>query len=371
MKKFLCIVLALVMALSLVACATNNAGDNTTDNTGDNTTNNTGDTTNNTGDDTTDDTADFDPSAHTLVNATVLINHPVIRCTELGFIEACEALGYQYKVVGTESIDANEMNAAGDAEAAAGASGVVYWGTDATFLTGVQGVKETYDIPTASVHMYWDPEVAVGLDACYGCDAETYAIQAAEWFVERLDGKTGSIAISQASMNAENENLCTAAFTARIAELQAEGKGTGLKVLAAHEEGAEDITESTNANAAVIQANPDLIGAISWTGNGPVTWGNAARKAGKAAGEILIAAMDYTAANLEQLASGYCSAIIAQPLYDQGYKAVEGIDKQLRGESIEYWTLLDAPMVYEGGEGAADPATYQGILDRVASTFGE
>jgi len=201
-------------------------------------------------------------------------------------------------------------------------------------------------------------------------DAALEGKAAADFAAERLEGKSGSIALTQASFN-ENESLASTTFTERVKELQAEGKMQGITVLEPMVEGAEDVTESTNVNASIIQANPDLIAAFSWTGAGPVTWSNAARKCGKQPGDILIVSMDYTAANLEQLESDYVYAIVAQPLYDQGYRAVEGIDKQLRGESIEYWTLLDAPIVFKGGSGAQDPATYAGILDRVASTFGE
>lgn len=40
------------------------------------------------------------------------------------------------------------------------------------------------------------------------------------------------------------------------------------------------------------------------------------------------------------------------------------------GGEVPYWTLLDAPLMYKGGEGEHDPAYYQDILDRVSTTFG-
>ena len=45
-------------------------------------------------------------------------------------------------------------------------------------------------------------------------------------------------------------------------------------------------------------------------------------------------------------------------------------DTLLRGGEVPYWTLLDAPLMYKGGEGEHDPAYYQDILDRVSTTFG-
>ena len=144
----------------------------------------------------------------------------------------------------------------------------------------------------------------------------------------------------------------------------------GITVLDPVIEGSADVTESTDVNASIIQANPDLIAAVSWTGNGPVTWSNAARKAGKAAGDLLIVSMDYTADNLVELESGYVSALVAQPLYQEAYQAVYDFDTLLRGGEVPYWTLLDAPLMYKGGEGEHDPAYYQDILDRVSTTFG-
>lgn len=201
------------------------------------------------------------------------------------------------------------------------------------------------------------------------CDAATYAVSVADYMAEQLEGKTGSIALTQAGYTT-NEDAASAAFKAEIEKLQGEGKLAGITVLDPVIEGSADVTESTDVNASIIQANPDLIAAVSWTGNGPVTWSNAARKAGKAAGDLLIVSMDYTADNLVELESGYVSALVAQTLYQEAYQAVYDFDTLLRGGEVPYWTLLDAPLMYKGGEGEHDPAYYQDILDRVSTTFG-
>lgn len=310
---------------------------------------------------------EFNPADHTLVFATVLVNHPVLRCVELGFKEACEELGYQYQIVGPEGQDFNEMNAAAEA-AAVYADGMLLWAQDPTCLVTIDTLKNDYGCYVGVPHTYWEEGSCEGLDFTMACVPETYAEAVADFFAETLDGKTGSIAVTQATY-AENENAAAAAFAARIAEHQAAGKLAGVKVLEPAIEGATDITESTNVNASIIQANPDLIAAFSLTGNGPVTWSNAARKCGKEPGEITIVAMDYTADNLAEIEAGYCTAIVAQPLYTEAYEAVYYLDTLLRGGEVEYWTELDAPLVYKGGEGENDPATYTGILDRVDTAF--
>lgn len=310
---------------------------------------------------------DFNPADHTLVFATVLVNHPVLRCVELGFKEACEELGYNYQIVGPEGQDFNEMNAAAEA-AAVYADGVLIWAQDPTCLVTIDSLKNDYGCFVGVPHTYWEEGSCEGLDFTMACVPETYAQAVADFFAEKLDGQAGSIAVTQATY-AENENAAAAAFIARIAEHQAEGKLQGVTVLEPAIEGATDLTESTNVNASIIQANPDLIAAFSLTGNGPVTWSNAARKCGLEAGELCIVAMDYTADNLAEIEAGYCTAIVAQPLYTEAYESVYYLDTLLRGGEVEYWTELDAPLAYNGGEGENDPATYTGILDRVSTSF--
>lgn len=295
----------------------------------------------------------------TLTFATILTNHPVLRCCELGFIEACEALGYKYQIVGTETADVNEMNAAAEAAATTDTPAIMLFANDASCLSTISTLKNDYGIYVGVPHIHWDQEQAPGLDMCMACEPASYAESVAEFMAERLEGKTGSIAITQAAYN-ENEDIASAAFKKRVEELQAEGKLQGITVLEPAIEGAEDITESTNVNVSIIQANPDIVAAVSWCGSGPVTWSNAARKCGYQPGDLVIVSMDYTADNLAELEAGYVTALVAQPLYDQCYKIVENFDKLLRGETVEYWTELDAPLIYKGGEGAHDPATYTG-----------
>lgn len=316
-------------------------------------------------------TADqFDPTQYSIAFATVLVNHPVLRIVELGFLNAAADLGYtDAQVVGPEALDFIEMNTAAEAFAASGGKGVALWAQDATCLPTIKTLNDQ-GVIVGVPHTEWKEGAAPGLDFSLACVPTTYAIACADFMAERLEGKTGSIAITQAAFN-ENEDAAAAAFITRIEEIQAEGKLQGIKVLEPVLEGAEDLTESTNVNASIIQANSDLIAAFGLTGNSPVTWANAAQKAGKEKGEILIVGMDYTTANLDLINDGSVTAIIAQPLYDEGYRAAEYIDKLLRGESVEYWTELDAPLVYAGGMGVNDPAHYTAILESVTEKFGE
>lgn len=357
MKKFVCTLLALIMALSLVACGAKEEETPAPEKEEAPQT------------EQAPEAEDaFDPSEITLTWASPIINHPVIRTCELGFIDACKELGYQYQIVGSEVVDYNEANAAAEAAAAAGSPAIVLWIGDEVAVNGCTTLKNDYGAFVAGPHIYWEEGSCPGLDFCMACDPATYAVEVANFIAERIEGKTGSIAITQASFTA-NEDTAAAAFTARIEELQAEGKLQGVTVLDPALEGADDITDSTNVNASIIRANPDLIAAFSTTGAGPVTWSNAARKCGKQPGDLVIVAMDTTADNMAELESGYCTAIVAQPLYEEAYKSVYYLDTLMRGGEVDYWTLLDAPLVYNGGTGASDPATYLEILERLENEF--
>ncbi len=358
MKKFVCTLVALMMALSLVACAAPAAEEAPAV-----------EEAPVVEEAVVEEAAEeFDPSQITLTWASPIINHPVLRTCELGFIDACKEMGYQYQVVGSENVDYSETNAAAEAAAAAGSPAVLLWVGDEVAVNGVATLKNDYNAFVGGPHMYWEEGSCPGLDFCLACDAATYAVEVANFIAERIEGKTGSIAITQASYTT-NEDAAAAAFKARIEELQAEGKLQGVTVLDPAIEGADDITDSTNVNASIIQANPDLIAAFSTTGAGPVTWSNAARKCGLAAGDLVIVAMDTTADNLAEVESGYCTALVAQPLYEEAYQGAYMLDALLRGESVEYWTLLEAPLVYNGGEGVNDPAYYASINTRVETEF--
>ncbi len=369
MKKVLSILLATAMIVSLSACASSAPAPATTAAPATQAAETTAAPAATAAPETTAAPADdFDPSKITLFWSSVLINHPVLRCCELGFKEACEELGYDYVITGPESQDSNDMCAMAEAACAAGATAGLLWAENDIGVNGVDTLVKDYDAIVGAPHMMWEDGTCPGLAFCRGCSPKLYGKEVADFIVERVGDKEGSIAITQATFNL-NEDAAAAAFKEELEALQAQGKGTGLKLLDPAVEGGADIMESTNVNASIIQANPDLVAAFSTTGAGPVTWSNAARKCNKEPGDLVIVAMDYTADNLAEIDAGYCTAIVAQPLYAEAYEGVVLLDKILRGEDVEYFEFMDAPLVYAGGEGDHDPENYKGILDRVSDTF--
>lgn len=313
---------------------------------------------------------EFNPADYTITYATCNLNHPVLRIIESGFATACKELGYNYQIVGTEGTDANDMNAAAEAAAAAGSDAILLMAETETSIATVNNLASDYGVKVGVPHVHWEEGTMQGLNFCVACDATSYGKAVADFMAEKLDGKAGTIAVTESRYN-EIEDAAAKAFIDRIAELQNEGKLEGVKVLEPAVEGCTDVTESTDVNASIIQANQDIIGAFSTTGNGPLTWSNAARKCGYEPGDICIVSMDYTADNLAELEAGYVTAIVAQPLFQEAYEAAYYFDKLLRGEDVSYWNELEAPLVYKGGTGVNDPATYADILNSVDSVLNE
>jgi ribose transport system substrate-binding protein len=96
---------------------------------------------------------------------------------------------------------------------------------------------------------------------------------------------------------------------------------------------------------------------LSTTGGGPITWANAQKEAGR---QLIIIGMDYTRPNLDLVKSGEVYGIIAQPLWDEAYGAAELLARSLRGEKIDSWTKLPAPLVTK-----ENLARYYALLDKV------
>lgn len=303
----------------------------------------------------------FNPADYPVAIAIGVKNHPVHRIVELGFLKAAKELGYTAEVIGTEGTDWNEVYAACDTAAATGTKGIMLWAGDETCYPTLKKMKAA-NVAVGIAHFKFDPWPE-GLTFGLSCDAAAYGKACADFIAERIKGKTGSVAVTQNTKN-NTENAASAAFIAQMEAL----KLPGVKVLPVELEGS-DINAATNINAAIIQKNSDLIAAFGTTGNSPVTWSDAAAKAGKKAGEIVIVGMDYTEANLAKIESGECAAIIAQPLYAEAFKTMELLDQFFKTGSVPQWTPLDAPMVFKGGSGPSDPATYKGILEEVKTWF--
>lgn len=313
---------------------------------------------------------EFNPENYSVAICMDNMNHPVHRIVQLGFLQAAEELGYtNARVIGTEGGDSSEAFAAAEAFAAEGGNGLLLWAGDAgcyMTLASVANQGTIVGIPHFN-HQQEDGSYPQGLAFNMACDPVLYGQQVAELMAEKLSGKTGSVAITQNTRNV-TENAATDSFIATWAELGATYDLANIKLLDMELEGGV-VDSATAVNLAIIQANPDIIGAFGTTGNSPITWADAAERAGKADGELVIVGMDATEGNLDYLEAGKVAAIVAQPLYQEAYLTMEYLDKIFRGEEVPMWTDLVAPVVTLDGEGENGIEYHRGIAAQVAEFF--
>ena len=142
---------------------------------------------------------------------------------------------------------------------------------------------------------------------------------------DKLGGK-GTVALTQGSIERHRERHVGLVPRRRSAE-----KYPDIKVLDTQMEGFEPSAAEAKA-VGILQANPDVTGAFSTTGNGVQTWSGAARKAGR---DVVIIGMDYIRQNLDIIKSGAAYGLVAQPLYEEGAKTAELAAALAEGKTVD------------------------------------
>lgn len=305
----------------------------------------------------TDDKAAFDPAKFPVAVCMDNKNHPVHRIVQLGFLESAKKLGYKAEVVGVEGGDAPAYFAAVEAAAAKGVKGMLMW-RDASATAFMKKLSDS-GVKVVVPHFRF-PDNTPGVDANLCADAADYGKAVADLFADKLKGKKGSVAVTQNTFNT-TENAAAKGFTDEM-----KAKAPDIKVLAPVLEGA-DLTEAINKVAAVIQKNSDLIGGFGTTGGSPASWSGALDKTGKK--DIMVIGMDYTEQNIDLVKQGKIFGIVAQPLYDEARMSMELLDKLFKGEKVQWFTPLQAPIAYVGGTDTADINYYSDIVKRVKEWF--
>lgn len=300
-------------------------------------------------------------------------NHPVHRIVQLGFLKAAESFGYvrgqNATVIGTEGGDNAEVYAAAEAFAAEGGKGLLLWAGDSSAFETIASVAaQGVVVGIPHFKLLTDAgEAPEGLRFNMACDPVLYGKQVAELMAEKLSGKEGSIAITQNTRNV-TENAGSDSFIATWETLKGTYDLSKITLLGVELEGGF-VEEATTINLGIINSHPDIIAAFGLTGNSPITWADAATKAGKADGEIFIVGMDATVGNLEYLQQGKVAAIVAQPLYQEAYKTMEYLNEIFNGNEVPYWTDLVAPVVTLDGEGENGIEYHLSIAAEVSEFF--
>ncbi|MCL4394568.1 MAG: substrate-binding domain-containing protein [Chloroflexi bacterium] len=271
---------------------------------------------------------------HRIALVQFLKGHPVHRLMQLGFSDACKAHNYDCEMLLTDSTSAVDMVPLAEQALAEPVDGLVLYAVDNSFFPTIKKFKDK-GIPVVTPHFTSFDQTQSGLTAVVGADVVAYAKAAAQSMGDKLGGK-GTVAVTVGSFN-ETENLVAKTFKETI-----NAQYPNMKVLDPQEEGF-DQAQAISKAVAIIQGNPDISGAFSTTGNGPTTWAQAADETSSK--NLVIISMDYTRPNLDLVKSGKVYGLVAQPLYDEFYKAVELVGAAIDGQTITYKNLLPAPII--------------------------
>jgi ribose transport system substrate-binding protein len=289
------------------------------------------------------------PKAKKLYWVQALKGHPVHQMTQIGFKEGCLQVGYECEILGTDTVDVGGTIALAEQAVARGdAAGMAIWAGSPAFNPFIEKAGRS-GLPIILPH-FPVPEGSVpGATGIIGCDPAAYAREAALAVGKGIGGK-GTVAITQGGFNS-TENLVAEEFKKAMAERYPE-----VKVLEPQEEGFNP-AQAINKAVSILQANPDVVAALSTTGGGPTTWANAQKEAGR---RVVAVGMDYTRVNLDLVKDGKVYAVIGQPLWEESFGAAELLDRAARGEKVPWWTKLPAPLITKD-----KLAPYFTLLDKV------
>ncbi len=264
--------------------------------------------------------------------------HPVHQLTQLSFLLGCEQRGLDCALATTDETSLEALIAIAEQTVdREDIKGMAVWCCGLPQLKPAVEKAQAKGIPVVMLHgpvprgEFPDNMVVIA------ADTTKYPIPVARTMCEALQGQTGTVAITQNNFN-PTEDAVAKAFTEGMQKYCPQ-----LKVLAPQLEGPEP-TQAIAAAVAIMQANPDIIAALSTTGGGPTTWAGAQKETGKS---ILAVGMDYTRVNLDLVKSGQIFGIVAQPLFTECKEAAIVLYRLANGETdkVPYWTELEAPLV--------------------------
>ena len=282
-----------------------------------------------------------------------LKGHPVHQMTQIAFTEGCKKLGFRAEIVGADNEDISAtISLAEQALAKGDAAGMAVWTGNPSWTPFVEKAGRN-GLPIILPH-FPAPEGSIpGAAGLISCDPAEYAVAAAQVIGKAIGGK-GTVAITQGAFNS-TENLVAEVFAKTIKELH-----PAVKVLSPLEEGF-DAPKAISRAVSILQANPDVVAALSTTGNGATTWARAQREARR---KIVAVAMDYTRVNLDLVKDGSIYALVGQPLWEESFGAAELLGRLGRGEKIPWWTKLSAPIITKD-----NLAPYSALLDKVEAAI--
>lgn len=280
---------------------------------------------------------------------SVLKGHPTLRLWQQGFLDQARALGFRNATIASpDEPDWSKAVGLGEGILATGTDGMVFGFVDPIEADLIKKFGEK-GIPVVIGHVVVPEGTYEGLTAWSAFYPEKWGAAAADAIGEKIGGQ-GAVAITEGSFNVV-EDAVAKAFMERMREAY-----PNVRIVEPQEEGFDPPVSIAKA-VAILQANPDVVGAISTTGAGPVTWGQAALETGRTVYSI---GPDMTRPNLDAVRDGLVYGLAAQPGYEEHQLAVDLVARSICGETVPYANELPAPIVFADGL-----APYYEIVDRV------
>lgn len=242
--------------------------------------------------------------------------NPVFQAARVGAIDAARELGAKYGIqIKIDWRTPNEEDAQKQAEAIeqlvlSGASGIAVSCSDANKLTDAINSAVRNGVPVAT----FDSDAPASKRfVSYSIDNVQCGEQVMEGLAKIMGGK-GVVAILAGNQNAPNLQL-------RVQGVKnAAKKYPGIKIRDTyyHKETPQDAAAKIEQ---VMQANPDITG-WALVGGWPLFTDNALKWK---PGTIQCVSVDALPAELAYLKSGHVQLLLAQPVYEWGYRSVEHI----------------------------------------------
>ncbi len=278
-----------------------------------------------------------------------LKGHPTHQMTQIAFLEGCKKWGFQGEIIGTDQWDlSGTISLAEQALAQGNVAGMAIWTGNPAWNPLIEKAGKA-GVPIVLPHFPVAEGSVPGATGIISGDPSDYSREAARQVGKAMGGK-GTVAITQGSFNT-TENQVSEVFTKTMKELYPE-----INILPPQEEGF-DPPKAISMAVSILQSNPEITAALSTTGSGATTWAGAQRETKR---KLIAVAMNCTRVNLDLLKEGSIYALIDQPLWEESYRAVELLDKAIRGEKIPWWTKLPAPFVTKD---KIEP--YEAALDKI------
>ncbi len=285
--------------------------------------------------------APCDLSGKDIYFLSVLKGHPTLRLWQQGFLDEARRMGFKTETIASpDDADWAKAVALGEqilATETAGQYGVVFGYGDPSEKALIAQFAAA-KVPVIFTHQALTPTDYPGVLAWSGFVPQKWGAAAADAIGAKIGGQ-GAVAITEGSFNPTEDGVA-AAFTKEM-----NAKYPNVKVLKPQEEGFDPPTAIAKA-VSILQANPDVVGALSTTGAGPVTWGGAADQTGRTVYSI---GPDMTRPNMDLVKAGKVYALAAQPGYEEHEQAVDLIAESMCGQTVPFANELETKIVTADG----------------------